>query len=539
MWDAWAAYDQSGVADAYFHREHYVSSNPAAERSEAISYAAFRVLRSRYANATGAQTTLARLDDEMLALGYDPSIVSLEGDSAAVVGNRIAATVLAQTIDDGSNEANNYTDPSYSPVNAPLVVKLAGTVLVDPNRWQPLSLDFFLTQNGIVQPIAVQTAIGLRWGDVRPFAFQLVGNYPPPPPQLDGIGDDIYRAAFVDLIAKSSMLTPDDGVYIDASPATRGNNPLGTNDGNGYAVNPITGAPYEPDIVPRGDWARVLAEFWADGPHSETPPGHWNVIANYVSDHTGEKRLGGVGPILDDLEWDVKLYFALNAATHDAAVGCWGTKRYYDAIRPISAIRYMAGLGQSSDVSRPNYHPSGLPLVPGLIELITAETASLGGRHEHLAQFEGELAIRSWPGEPSDPTAEYSGVRWVRGKKWVPYQKATFVTPAFPGYTSGHSTFSRSAAEVLTGFTGSPFFPNGLSEFVAEQGEYLTFEFGPSERVVLQWATYYDAADEAGLSRLFGGIHPYFDDFGGRLMGAHIGQSAYALASRYFAGTAD
>ena len=59
-----------------------------------------------------------------------------------------------------------------------------------------------------------------------------------------------------------------------------GNNTLGTNDGTGHAVNPVTGQPYAPQIVPQADFGRVLAEFWADGPHSETPPGHWNVIAN-------------------------------------------------------------------------------------------------------------------------------------------------------------------------------------------------------------------------------------------------------------------
>ena len=70
----------------------------------------------------------------------------------------------------------------------------------------------------------------------------------------------------------------------------------------------------------RGDFVRVLAEFWADGPSSETPPGHWNVIANYVADNPLlVKKIGGVGPVVDDLEWDVKMYFAVNAAVHEAA----------------------------------------------------------------------------------------------------------------------------------------------------------------------------------------------------------------------------
>ena len=110
----------------------------------------------------------------------------------------------------------------------------------------------------------------------------------------------------------------------------------------------------------------------------------------------------------------------------------------------------------------------------------------------------------------------------------------TFVTPAFPGYTSGHSTFSRAAAEVLTAFTGSPYFPGGLGEFVARADRYLTFERGPTTDVHLQWATYYDAADQAGQSRLWGGIHIPADDFMGRKTGSQIGIAAYAKAVRLF-----
>ena len=108
---------------------------------------------------------------------------------------------------------------------------------------------------------------------------------------------------------------------IDISPATRGNNTLGTNDGSGRTVNPATGQPYAPQLVPAGDYYRVLAECWADGPDSETPPGHWFTIANYVADHPlFVKRWRGTGPILDDLEWDVRLYFTLGGAMHDAAI---------------------------------------------------------------------------------------------------------------------------------------------------------------------------------------------------------------------------
>src|SRR5207244_7770552 len=152
---------------------------------------------------------------------------------------------------------------------------------------------------------------------------------PGPPPRLGGAGDAQYRNEAVDVIRRSSELSPDDGVVIDISPAVFGNNSPGANDGTGRPLNPATGQPYPPNLVKRGDFARVLAEFWADGPNSETPPGHWNVLANYVADHLTMKKIGGVGPSVDDLEWDVKMYFALNAAVHDAASACWAAKRFY------------------------------------------------------------------------------------------------------------------------------------------------------------------------------------------------------------------
>jgi hypothetical protein len=102
---------------------------------------------------------------------------------------------------------------------------------------------------------------------------------------------------------------------------------------------------------------------------------------------------------------------------------------------------------------------------------------------------------------------------------------------------SGHSTFSRAAAEVLTRLTGDPYFPGGIATFTAHRNDFLEFEAGPTEDVVLQWATYYDAADQAGLSRLYGGIHVPADDGPGRIIGAQCGVSAWHLALRYFDGS--
>jgi len=296
-------------------------------------------------------------------------------------------------------------------------------------------------------------------------------------------------------------------------------------------TNPVTGQPYAPNVVLRGDFTRCLTEFWADGPSSETPPGHWNLIANQVSDNTATLQIGGTSPVVDRLEWDVKLYFALNAALHDAACACWSVKRYYNGWRPLSAIRYCGGLGQSSDPSLPSYNTNGLPLVTNLIELVTDETVA-SGRHAGLTP--GKIAVFCWPGQPADPQNDTSGVYWIHAVDWMAYQKKTFVTPAFPGYISGHSTFSRAAAEVMTSFTGSKWFPGGLGSYTISQ---LANENGPTQPVTLQWASYYDASDQVGLSRIWGGIHPPVDDFTGRRVGSQVGTNAWALARKFFDGS--
>jgi hypothetical protein len=338
---------------------------------------------------------------------------------------------------------------------------------------------------------------------------------------------------------------------IDISPGALGNSPLpqvdeyetyydflnGGDSGAGHAVNPVTGEPYPPQIVPLGDYARVLAEFWADGPDSETPPGHWFTIANYVSDHPlTVKRLGGRGRLLNDLEWDVKVYLALGGAMHDVAIAAWGAKGWYDYVRPVSAIRYLADLGQASDPEGPSYNPDGIRLYPGKIEVVTEETTVAGERHEHLAGEEGKIALSAWRGPDfiANPDTDVAGVGWILAENWWPYQRPTFVTPPFAGYVSGHSTYSRAAAELMTRLTGSQFFPGGVGEFSAPQNEFLVFEDGPSVDVTLEWATYQDASDQTSLSRIWGGIHPPADDLPGRVMGEQIGRDAFVFARRFF-----
>ena len=537
MWDAWAGYDASATrAKGVFVVEHHTDADVEKARRAAISYAAYDVLSHRYKPAVGGAMTLTCLRTVMSELGYDPNDTHDTGDDPIAFGNRIGHAIIAHGAKDGSNEANDYADDSYKIVNPPLVYDGPGTTMKEPAVWQPINLSVAATQNGIILPAGVQGYIGAGWGSVLPFAMKRVGNLAkwPDPGPVPKPGPAM-KEWIVEVIRKTAAFDPADPATIDISPGAFGHNSLGANDGKGWAKNPVTGEPYAPQVVRLGDFARVMAEFWADGPKSETPPGHWNTLANAVADTPGIKRqLFGKGEPVDPLSWDVHVYLALNGAEHDAAIAAWGIKRQTATVRPLSLVRWMGGKGQSSDPKGPSYDPDGLPIVPGLIEVITKESSAPGERHAHLGFFVGQIAVKDWLGEPGDRANQVAGVGWVRAVDWITYQRRTFVTPAFPGFISGHSTFSRAGAEVLATITGSPYFPGGMAEFVAPKDKFLLFEKGPSTEVRLQWASYFDASDEAGQSRLWGSIHIQPDDFAGRRVGHQIGLDAVALATKYF-----
>ena len=461
MWDAWAVYDST--AETILIQEQATALDVQAAREETISFAAYRILRARFADSPGAATVLPALDALMDTLGYDKSYQGTVGDSPAALGNRIAVQVLAFGLNDGANEAGGYENLFYQPVNEPVVPDLPGNPdITDPNRWQPIALDFFIDQGGNVILGGYPDFLSPEWGIVTPFSltpenltiynrdgFDYWVYYDPGAPPT--INEDYYKWGFEQVAIWSSHLDPSDGVMWDISPGSIGNSPLpdpgdyeayydlnnGGDWGNGYALNPVTGLPYTPQMVPRGDYARILAEFWADGPDSETPPGHWYVILNYVNDHPlFEKRFGGVGPILDDLEWDVRAYLVLGGAMHDVAIAAWGVKGWYDYIRPLSAIRFMCDNGQCSDPQGPSFHVDGINLHPGVIEVVTAATTAAGERHEHLAGDEGKIAINAWRGPDyiSNPNTDTADVGWILAEDWWPYQRPTFVTPPFAGY---------------------------------------------------------------------------------------------------------
>lgn len=578
MYDTWAAYD--AISDTYLLGNTVGGfSSPTVEipqpddleeaRNEAVSYAAYRVLKHRFQFSPGSLLISNYLDSLMNTLGYDPGFAATNysSGSPAALGNYVAGEVIAFGLQDGSNELAEYTNQFYLPVNEPLDMTLPGNpAMTNPNRWQPLQLPLFIDQAGnpFTEAPPFQSP---EWGYVTPFALtdddldvytrdgQQWPVYldPGPPPSIDTLGprenDELYRLGFSMVSVWQSHLDPSDEVLWDVSPASIGNlgdlpsdiweiHALfdyfeGGDNSPGHTINPVTGTPYEPQIIPRADYARILAEYWADGPDSETPPGHWYNILNYVSDQPDfSPQWMGQGEVLDALEWDVKAYFTLGAGVHDAAIAAWSVKGWFDYIRPVSAIRFMADRGQNSDVNLPSYNPGGIPLIDGYIELVSADDPLAGENDEHV----GKIKLYTWRGPDfiEDPETDIAGVGWILAENWWPYQMPTFVTPPFAGYVSGHSTFSRAAAEVLTAITGDPFFPGGMGEFPAIQNEFLEFENGPSVNMTLQWATYRDASDQCSLSRIWGGIHPPADDIPGRIMGLKAGQKAFNKARTYF-----
>ncbi len=586
-YNAWAAY--SSVAVGYLQNEK-ISPLPGdveAARHEAISYAAYRVLRSRFATGNGAATSLAQFDAQMTAFGYSPATAQAALTALTTpseLGKRVGQAVLNWGAGDGFTTGAAYPQAYTTTVNPNMDPALSLSVLgnngefpsrstmplgvgiplgTDPNFWQPLALSVSVTQNGIPTPGGIQTFVGVQSLATLPFSLT---RSDPLKPWLDPFGgpsklslpgtpsatDAAYKQGALSVLRASSELN--DSSLINISPGAIGNNPLGADTGTGHTLNPATGLPYPANNVIKGDYLRVLAEYWADGPNSETPPGHWQVLANEIADDADlVKQLRGTGPILNNLEWDVKTYFTVAAATHDAACAAWSLKRYYSGPRPITAIRYMGSLGQSSDPNGPSYHEQGLLLETNVCEVITASTSDVGGKHESIWDMYthsyqpgswhiGEVAVKSWPAEHPDNlpapsiATNQSTVRWMLAKDWVPFQRKTFNTPAFPGYVSGHSTFSRAAAEALTRLTGSPNFPGGFHNYTIAANS-LQIDLGPSAPVDLQWRTYYDAADQAGQSRRWGGIHVSEDDYHGRIIGSQAGASAATLAFKYFDGS--
>jgi hypothetical protein len=587
MYDAWAVYDN--ISEPILLGKNHggfeipfqgipIPNDIESARKMAISYAAYRILYNRYQNsAQWLSFQKSYCDTYWNELGYDASVTSIDytdGDPAKL-GNYIAQQIIAYGMQDGSNQMANYANQFYMDINPQLFTQLHGNPSpeanygeVNPNRWQRLTMTLSLDAN-VGAPIPTGApALSAEWGNVIPFSLDTTDitmhnrdgqNWkvymdPGPPPLMDttlqtiGYDDDFYKWGYVTNLIWQSLHQNDDTTMIDISPASLGNIPEtsypsvgdfdeyknfydvfnGTTPDAGLTINPKTDQAYSPQMVKRGDYTRVMSEYWALGPSSVTLPGQWYSILNNVTSHPQfEYKWEGQGEVLDTLEYDVKAYSTLGIGLMDAAIASWSIKGYYDYPRPIAAIRFMCTKGQSSDENLPHYDPAGIPLLPGFIELIMPDDELAGENNENLYK----IKVYSWKG-PALVTNE-TGVGWVLGEFWWPYQKNTFVTPPYQGYVSAHATLGHAAAQILTRITGDEYFPGGYGEFYALASTYLAADAGPTQDIYLQWATYSDAADQCALSQIFGGQHPPQDDIPGRLIGKEIGPRAFDYANSF------
>lgn len=411
MYDAWAAYDAVAVGTRLGGAlRRPIEEHTTANKEAAISYAAFRALVDLFPGRAAVFESL------MESRGYDPDDHTTDPSSPIGVGNVAAAALLEFRHEDGSNQLNGYADyTDYVPVNGPLDPTLPGIPgLVDPSRWQPLIHD------GKVQPWIIP-----HWRNVAPFALTSPDQFMPPPPAPVKSGE--FRRQVQEVVNAQAKLT---------------------------------------------DRQKVIAEYWADGPSSEFPPGHWCTIAQYVSARSGLT-----------LDEDVKLFFLVANAVFDASIGAWSAKIRYDYVRPVSAVRFLKR-GQK---------------------------------------------IRGWAGPGL-------GTRTIDGDAWVPYQVSTFRTPPFAEYVSGHSTFSAAGATVLRRFLGSDAY--GACATIPAGSSKVEPGVVPAHAVELCWDTFSGAAEEAGTSRLYGGIHFRQGNEEGLILGRRIGDEVWSKAQTYFDGSA-
>jgi VCPO second helical-bundle domain/Domain of unknown function (DUF6851) len=217
------------------------------------------------------------------------------------------------------------------------------------------------------------------------------------------------------------------------------------------------------------DAEKVTAEYWADGPGTAFPPGHMMLFAEALSRKNHFS-----------LDTDVKMFFALGNAEMDAGIICWYYKYKYDFVRPITAIHWL-------------YY---------------------------------NQPVTSWLGPGN-------GYGTVLGQNWIPYQALNVVTPAFPEYPSGHSTFTAAGATMLAAFTGSDTF--GVTVTLPAQSSKID-PGTPAQAVTLSFPTFSDAADSAGISREEGGIHFQSGDSAGRGLGRQVAQYVWGTAQNYIKG---
>ncbi len=214
---------------------------------------------------------------------------------------------------------------------------------------------------------------------------------------------------------------------------------------------------------------KAIVEFMRDGPRSTGQSGHWLRFAQDVSRRDHH-----------DLDKDVQLYFCVANAAFDAFISCWETKRVYDSSRPWTLIHH----------------------------------------------FYKDQPITGWAGPNG-------GTREMKGQDWHPYSPPSFVTPPFPGYTSGHATVSGACAKIMELFTGSDTYGFAERRRHCELTEKI-----PGDLITLDLPTWSSTAEMAALSRALGGYHIPIDNDVGLKVGREIAVWSFPRYKAYFNGSA-
>jgi hypothetical protein len=445
-YDAWAAYDDTAVDSRLRLNNPSLRATEVTfdNKEKAISYAAYQVLINLFPSQKAiydGYMTRSRSDPDP-GLGYVNLATETDDNTpatAAGIGNLAADAVLSVRAHDDSNQTRNPDDTVTYPYLCPQAPECYNpdnhnrwNDLNTPWHWQPLCVPLPAPNaTSCNAPSAVQPPLTPQWQNVDPFGpLRDDNHYPelfqPPGPPTDW--------ADVDLELR--------------------------------------------DTTNLSEVQKAKADYWADGPKSEFPPGHWAVFAQALS----RMRKG----TLDQEAWldkDAKLFFALGNALMDASISAWAAKYQYDSWRPISAIR--------------------------------------------TRYF--NKTVTSWLGPKK-------GYGKVLGQNWIPYQEPTVVTPPFPEYVSGHSTFSAVGRLVLNSFFGTDSF--NASVRIPAGSTRIEPGFAPSRDVTITWKTLSEAADDAGWSRRWGGIHFYSGDQQGRALGRLIGYNDFLKAQTYWDGSA-
>ncbi len=426
MYEAWAAYNERALGPVFGGRLR----QPAAARTDEAAREA--ISHAMYVACLDQYPYHADyLRAEMQTMGYDATTGATfvaDAGSPAALGRRIATEICEARHRDGANQLGDDPRSIGVPYSDTTGYTPVNTVdeIKDPNRWQPIPFDD--GKGGTV----VLDFLTPHWGLVEPMLLDRADQFRPGPPPL--VGSAQLTQEVDEVIAMNGSLDPDE---------------------------------------------KALVEFMRDGPRSTGQSGHWLRFAQDVSARDG-----------NDLDRDVKLFFAVGATAMDAFIASWDAKRAYDSSRPWTLVRHLYG----------------------------------------------DRTIKGWAGPGK-------GVIDIKGDEWHPYSPSTFITPPFPGYVSGHSTISGACAEMLKLFTGSDRFgvleerrAGALTEadFECEDMQQVDGKFTlPSDGrtltcdVSIPIPTFTEAAELAGISRVLGGYHIQLDNIEGLLMGRRVAQDLY------------